>query len=172
MPDLFLYLFITLYLILTYLKHRPMGNLSPRMDLSTMRSVALQIPLSMLSPPYNPLHIIIHMFLLFPALEGQVYHHHPWTLTINYLAKITSLTDCWVCPKNLWAPDDLTYRTLPLAIETLLYNVTPKPHSLSQKWQRRTPSLMFGQASSLLGYHALCFESVGAGGLFLGTVNS
>jgi hypothetical protein len=68
MPDLFLHLFITLYLTLTYLKHRPIGNRSPRVDLSTTRSIDVRIPLPMLSPAYNPLHIIIYMFLLFPVL--------------------------------------------------------------------------------------------------------
>jgi hypothetical protein len=28
------------------------------------------------------------------------------TPTINYLAKITNLTNCWVCPKDLWAQDE------------------------------------------------------------------
>jgi hypothetical protein len=27
------------------------------------------------------------------------------TPTINYLVKITNLTNCWVCPKDLWAQD-------------------------------------------------------------------
>jgi hypothetical protein len=43
---------------------------------------------------------------------GQVLHHHPWTLTINYLAKITNCTDFWVCSMDLWAQDGSQgYRT-------------------------------------------------------------
>jgi hypothetical protein len=44
---------------------------------------------------------------------GQVLHYHPWTPTVNYLAKITNLTNCWVCPKDLWAQDgSWGYQTL------------------------------------------------------------
>jgi hypothetical protein len=43
------------------------------------------------------------MLLFLSILMGQVLHHNPLTPTINYLAKITNLTNYLVCPKDLWA---------------------------------------------------------------------
>jgi hypothetical protein len=86
------------------------------------------------------------------------------------MAKITNHTNCWVCPEDLWAPKDIMFQAFPLAMETLLYNVTHL--SLPVEVVEPAPPLMSGWASFLLGYYALCFERVGARGLLLSAFNS
>jgi hypothetical protein len=80
-----------------------MDDFSLRVDLPTLWGSNFQYPLSVFSPTYNLPYIIRIILLFLPVLMGQVLHHHPWSPTINYLAKITNLTNCWVCPKDLRA---------------------------------------------------------------------
>jgi hypothetical protein len=128
MPNVSPHLFLTLYLSLTIVLSIGLWVTSPWEWPYLQRRALILFPFSVFSP--------MNLILLFlHALMGQVLHHHPWTPTINYLAKITNLTNCRVCPKDLWAPDDLTYKALPLAIETLLYNITSRcTYTLSWRW--------------------------------------
>jgi hypothetical protein len=82
-----------------------MGDFSLRVDLPTPWGSNFQSSLSVLSPTHNPTYVMKVILLFSPVIMGQVLHHYPWTPTINYLAKITNLTNCWVCPKDLWTQD-------------------------------------------------------------------
>jgi hypothetical protein len=86
-------------------KHRPMGDISPRVDLPTLWGSNFWFRLSVLSPTHNLPYVMRFILLFLLVLKGQVLHHHPWAPTINNLAKITNLTKCWVCLKDLWTQD-------------------------------------------------------------------
>jgi hypothetical protein len=109
-------------------KHRPMGDISPRVDLPTLWGSSFWFRLSVLSPTHNLPYVMRFILLFLPVLMGQVFHHHPWTTTINYLAKITNLTNCWVCPKDLWAQDRSWVTGLP-------FTCSIKPLGYKQ-WQK------------------------------------
>jgi hypothetical protein len=82
-----------------------MGDFSPGVDLPILWGSNFWIPVSVFSPTHNPPYVMRFVFLFLPVLMGQVLYHYPWAPTINYLAKITNLTNCCVCPKDLWAQD-------------------------------------------------------------------
>jgi hypothetical protein len=69
--------------------------------------MGFQFPLSVLSITHKLPYIMRVILLFLLILMEQVLHNQPRTPppTINYPAKITDLTNCCVCPKDLWAQD-------------------------------------------------------------------
>jgi hypothetical protein len=97
MSDLLPYLIIVLYPTLTI----GLWVTSPR-EWNCLHCGALDFS-SLCLCNLPPKYVMRFMLLFLSILMGQVLHHNPLTPTINYLAKITNLTNYLVCPKDLWA---------------------------------------------------------------------
>ena len=103
----------------------------------------------------------------FPFISS--YSHHPVTLTINQVAKLTNKTHCWIFPKGTQNLEELYLLAFPTSIEQL-YNLLGQygMDYLLYGGQMQVDSDFFfasglaicvGRASKFLGKAQLCFQN-------------